>query len=204
MKKPSKRTEKAPSSAARSARQVGAQGEKPATGAGVAGSPSPAGELDSREQSAWFDRAVSYFGARDFRKAREFFERASAGPRLDIAHTARVHIRMCEQRIEKTPVALKSADDFYNYAITLINRRDLESAEQYLEKAALLASSADHVYYALALCCGLRGDLARARDHLRRAIDLQPRNRAQARNDPDFAELAHHSSIRELLFPEGR
>ena len=60
----------------------------------------------------------------------------------------------------------------------------------------------DHLHYAMALVRGLRGDYEGARRALRRAIDLQPRNIATARNDPDFYEISRQPAIRELLFPE--
>src|SRR5690242_20836864 len=50
-----------------------------------------------------------------------------------------------------------------------------------------LFRSADHVLYALALAKGLAGDIDGAHDHLKRAIDLEPRNRISARQDADFA-----------------
>jgi hypothetical protein len=46
--------------------------------------------------------------------------------------------------------------------------------------------------------------MQQARESLKRAIDLDPRNRVRARNDPDFAEFAHQPAIVSLLFPENR
>ena len=60
----------------------------------------------------------------------------------------------------------------------------------------------DHVYYALALCCGLKGDLKNAALQLARAIEIQPRNRATARNDTDFQALKSKPEILALLYPE--
>jgi hypothetical protein len=48
---------------------------------------------------------------------------------------------------------------------------------------------ADHVHYTLALCCGLAGDGNGACENLKRAIDLEPRNRILARQDPEFIAL---------------
>ena len=63
-----------------------------------------------------------------------------------------------------------------------------------------MAPNADHVHYALALSRGLRGDIQRASESLKRAIEIQPKNRAQALGDPDFAGLVHQRPIAALLF----
>jgi hypothetical protein len=58
------------------------------------------------------------------------------------------------------------------------------------------------VLYALAACQGLAGDLPGAYENLKRAIDLQPRNRLAARQDPDFAALADQPAFARLLYPD--
>lgn len=153
-------------------------------------------------QPELFEQAVALFHARDFRKALQLFQRSAEGPNLEMAHSARLHARMCEQRIDQGAPQLGTAEDYYNYAIALINRRQLPEAERQLQEALRLAPGADHLYYALALCRGLQGDFAAARAHLKRAIEIEPRNRILARNDPDFRELAAEPPLRELLFPE--
>jgi hypothetical protein len=60
-------------------------------------------------------------------------------------------------------------------------------------------STADHVLYALAACQSLGGDLQPAYENLKRAIELQPRNRLAARRDPDFAAIAGHPAFARLL-----
>ena len=41
-----------------------------------------------------------------------------------------------------------------------------------------------------------------AHDHLKRAIDIQPRNRIAARQDADFASFCNLPPLDRLLFPE--
>ena len=80
--------------------------------------------------------------------------------------------------------------------------RRIEAAEQHLREALAQAPDNDHLYYVLALCRGWGGDLEGACAHMRRAIELQPRNRIVARNDPDFAEIGQRPPLQELLYPE--
>lgn len=156
----------------------------------------------SQNQSEMFDRAIRAFQAGNYAAALKFFEKAEQGPLREMAHSAKLHGRMCAQRMAKPELSLKTADDHYNYAVTLINERKLERAEKHLLLAMAQSPKGDHLYYALALCRGLGGDLAGACSNLKRAIELQPRNRVAARNDPDFAEIAQLAPLAGLLSPE--
>ena len=49
----------------------------------------PEQTLDSREQSELFEKAIALFHERNFRKAKALFEKAGAGPVLEVAHSAR-------------------------------------------------------------------------------------------------------------------
>src|SRR5213594_5053187 len=75
-----------------------------------------------------FEQAVRLFHARKFAEARELFEKAAGGPKLEMAHNAQLHIRMCTSRLEKQVLELKTAEDRYNYAVAMINVRKLDEA----------------------------------------------------------------------------
>jgi len=158
--------------------------------------------LSAKEQSDLFGKAIHRFHQRKFKDALEFFESAAAGPAMEISHSARTHARICRQRIELLAPALVTAEDHYHYAVALLNEKKAGLAEEHLRTAAKLAPDHDHVYYALAVCCGLQNDVHKAYENLKRAIELHPRNRSQARSDPDFADLLRHPDINQLLFPE--
>jgi len=149
-----------------------------------------------------FEQAIRLFNARKFAQARELFAKAAAGPNREMAHNADLHVRMCDSRLEKPVVQLKTAEELYKYAIAMINTRNLADAQQHLETALKLEPAADYLYYALALCKGLAGDIDGAHENLKRAIDLEPRNRISARQDADFAGMINQPQIQQLLFPE--
>jgi tetratricopeptide (TPR) repeat protein len=161
-----------------------------------------ASPLNSKEQAALFEKAVSLFHSREFAKARVLFERAADGPVIEMAHSSRVHARICEQRLSRTPPALSTAEEHYNYAIALINQRQLDNARRHLEQAASMNPGADHVYYALALCHALKGEADEVYANLSRAIEIDPRNRGRALRDPDFGDLARRAPLSDLLYPE--
>lgn len=157
---------------------------------------------DAKTQSAVFDQAIRLFHGASYAAAARLFEHAATGPVREVAHSARLHSRMCLRRLARPDMSLRTPDEHYDYAIALINERRLEQAERHLLLAIAQTPKADHLFYALALCRGLAGDLQSASVNLRRAIELHPRNRAAARNDPDFAEIGRLSPLAELLYPE--
>jgi tetratricopeptide (TPR) repeat protein len=109
---------------------------------------------------------------------------------------------VCNQRIARPAVQLKSADDHYNYGVQLANQGMLDDAEEYLQKALKLASHLDYIHYALASTSALRENAEQAMEHLEHAIELNRRNRYLAQNDPDFSTLSEDPRFTELLYPE--
>jgi len=182
-------------------------GHEPNTGAAsywracepsVAASPEAPG-ADAGLQTELFERAIDLFRAGDFAQAKIFFERAANGPLRDMAHSARVHARICQQRTSRDGPSLQDAEDHYNYGIALLNSGNLESAAKHLETAVELSPDKDHYHYSFALCCGLQNDFEKAYAHLQRAIELWPQNRTLARHDPDFARLSNLPPLQKLL-----
>jgi tetratricopeptide (TPR) repeat protein len=162
-------------------------------------SPKPAASTpEPSAQQKSFDAAMQAFHMRDFAKATKLFEASLEGPVKEIGYAAKQHILMCQQRLAKSNVKFESAEDLYNYGISQMNKRDADGAQASFEKA-LKQEDADYIHYALALVLGLKQDIVGAAEHLKRAIEISPRNRVAAHNDPDFAELMQHAPIRELL-----
>ena len=171
------------------------------------GAPGPEGTTAVQPQSAGqqlgsFEAAMKLFHARDLKPARERFLQAAEGPERDVANRARLHAAMCERRLEQPAPNLRSAEDYYTYGVAEINARNMAEARAHLERARQLVPGADHIYYALALAQALGGDLAGAHESMKRAIELDPRNRIMARQDADFAPLANQPPFDMLLYPE--
>ncbi len=173
----------------------------PAAGSSSAapGGPHPA---SAQKQFSAFEQAMKLFHTRNLKEARELFRLAAQGPERDVANRARLHVSMCDRRLEQTTVSLGSAEDCYNYGIALLNTRNAAEARAYLEKGLLMAPGAEHILYALALAQAMSGELLAASENLRRAIELEPRNRMMARQETDFAHLANQPPFDSLLYPE--
>jgi tetratricopeptide (TPR) repeat protein len=184
------RGKKAPPKATAEARAVGT--EKSAA--------EPA--LSKEKQVALYEKAMKLFHAGELAKAIAAFQQVMSGPSKEVAHSARVHQAACQKRLAAREVVLPSPSDHYDYAVALINRGELDEALEHLQEALGAMKNGDHIHYALALCYGLKGEVEQAAVHLRRAIELDPRNRGVARNDPDFQPLIGRPEIRELLQTE--
>lgn len=154
------------------------------------------------DQLQCYEAGIRLFRGCQFREAHASFVKAAVGHDRGIAHRAELHARMCERRLEEPQALPQTAEEHYNYGVALINSRELAAAREHLQAALAMTTDADHVYYALALCYGLAGDLQAAYENLRRAIELQPRNRIQARQDTDFAPFAAQPPLDRLLYPD--
>jgi len=179
-----------------------ADGARPAGASSSSATASAPQKPNSQKQLAAFESAMKLFHARHLQQARDLFQQALEGPERDVAQRARLHIAMCDRRLSKDAPSLRSADDYYNYGVALINTRKLAEARQHLERALEISPGADHIHYALALAQALGGDLSGAHENLRRAIEIEPRNRIIARQDADFAPLANQPPFDALLYPE--
>jgi Flp pilus assembly protein TadD len=147
-----------------------------------------------------WEQAVQLFTARHFGDACERFREAAKGPAAHIADKARSYLQICERKIARPEIVFRTAEDHFNYGVERLNARDIELARFHFGRALGLEPDADHILYTMALCCGLAGDGNAACENLKRAIDLEPRNRILARQDPEFTALAAHlPALRALL-----
>jgi hypothetical protein len=157
----------------------------------------------SEVQLRIYEQAVQLFSQRKLAEARDRFLEVAKGPAPHISDKARSYVQVCERRTTGIQVKLSTAEDHFNYGVERLNARDVELAKHHLGRALAMQPDADHVLYTLALCCGFAGDGSGACENLKRAIDLEPRNRILARQDPEFTALAaQFPGLRALLTAE--
>ncbi|MCL4795418.1 MAG: tetratricopeptide repeat protein [Bryobacteraceae bacterium] len=165
----------------------------------TANNPAPAAvPTNGKEHTDLFARAMKLFHGGKFADAQHLFELCAQGPEITVKESAQMYVRMCTQRMAKADVVLKTAEDYYTYAVSLMNLQKYSDALPHLQKAVKLGDGA-HVRYALALASGLMGDMPGAVAHLQQAISLDPATRGLARSDNDFQPLLQDSVIRELI-----
>ena len=106
-----------------------------------------------------YEAAVRLLQQQKFEKAKVLFEKAMTGPTQELNDRARLHLNICEQRLKRQSVPIRTPEDHYNVAVAFINSGRLEEAEQHLNRVLKLTPRADHVYYALSAVQSLRGDV---------------------------------------------
>jgi len=161
--------------------------------------------LDAQYQAAirGFALAARAFQKQKYAKAKEILEKVANGPVREVAERARIHLRLCEQKLSRPAAVLKTADDYYTLGVGALNARDLTVAIEHLTKAHKLKPNQEHVRYALAAAQALQGNVDAALGHLKEAIALRPANRIQARYDEDFQGLASDPRFKQLVFAQG-
>jgi tetratricopeptide (TPR) repeat protein len=156
-----------------------------------------------QQQLKAYEEALKHFQQQKFAKAREVLEDVVKGPSRELADRAKVHLRICEQRISRVPAAVpKSAEEHYTQGVALMNLGRWDEARDHLDRARKAAPKADHIVYAMAALDCLTGEADSAMENLKVAIQLRPENRYHARNDEDFAFLQEDPRFTELLYPE--
>jgi tetratricopeptide (TPR) repeat protein len=147
-----------------------------------------------------FELGARAFHKQNYEKAKEIFEKLASTGIEGVAERARVHLRLCEQRLSRPSPPPRKAEDLYTLGVGALNSRRLDDAIEYLGKAQKSEPKVEHICYALAAAYSLRGDAGAALQHLREAIILRPQNRIQARRDEDFQGLAADVRFKDLVF----
>jgi tetratricopeptide (TPR) repeat protein len=156
-----------------------------------------------QQQLRMYEEALHYFQQQKYARAKQSLERVVEGPSKELQDRAKMHLRICEQRISRAPVAApKSAEDHYTQGVALMNLGRWDEAREHLDRARKAAPKADHVVYAMAALDCLTGEADSAMQNLKAAIQMRPENRYHARNDQDFAFLQEDPRFTELLYPE--
>jgi tetratricopeptide (TPR) repeat protein len=149
-----------------------------------------------------YESALKLMHDRKFDRAKVAFEDLLPNAPQHIADRIRVHLSACKAKLNESKSTPKSAEEQFDYAVILMNEGRVEDARTYLEKLIKGSPEADFAYYGLAVLSCQSNKAEDALRNLQRAIELNPRNRLQARNDTDFQNMADDPRFTELLYPE--
>lgn len=159
---------------------------------------------DPRQTQAMqnYEAGVRALQEQKFEKAKGYLQKVLGGPNKAMVDRAAVHIHTCDQHLEKPPLQFKTADEHFDYAISLMNTGDYVAAREHMEKLLKQNPKADYVLYGLAALSCTTGRVEDALKNLGDAIRVNPALRFQARNDSDFQNLAEDPRFTELLYPD--
>jgi tetratricopeptide (TPR) repeat protein len=137
-----------------------------------------------------------------FEKAKGHLQKALSGPDKALVDRAKLHILTCDKQMKEPALQFKTAEEHYDYAVSLINVGDYVTAREHLDKLLKQNPKAEFVLYGLAALNCLTGHVEESLKTLEEAIQAKPVLRFQARNDTDFQNLAEDPRFTELLYPD--
>jgi tetratricopeptide (TPR) repeat protein len=137
-----------------------------------------------------------------FEKARVVFEKLIATGPAEVLERCRVYLTVCHSKLKESTRSFGSPEERYDYAISLLNTGDYDEARDHFEMILDSHPSADYAHYGLAALESMTGQVEECLEHMTKAIELNPRNRIQARTDTDFHNMIEDPRFTELLYPE--
>jgi tetratricopeptide (TPR) repeat protein len=168
----------------------------------LAAKKAPSKKSEIHPSFAQYQSAVQLLQEGKFDKARALFEKLGQSGAPELLERSRTYLVVCERQTQKKNLNFKDAEEQYDYAISLLNTGNYEDARDHFEGLLKKNSSADYAHYGLAILNSITGQAEDCLDHLHKAIELNARNRIQARSDTDFSDMADDPRFTELLYPE--
>jgi tetratricopeptide (TPR) repeat protein len=119
----------------------------------------------------------------------------------EIHERARLYLKVCDREMAETRARPETAEERLLLATVALNSGDYDGARSHLRKVQADDPGHDHAEYMLSIIAAAQGEHDQSLDHLRRAIELNPENRAIARQDPDLEALHGSETFRQLVEP---
>jgi tetratricopeptide (TPR) repeat protein len=149
-----------------------------------------------------YESGLRFLQERKFDKAKALFQKIISGGPKELADRAGVHLSACNQQLARNSVTFKTAEEHYDYVVSLMNVGDYVTAREHLDQLVGKNGKVDYIWYGFAVLECLTGHVEDSLKKLHQAIQLNPANRFQARSDTDFNNMADDPRFTELLYPE--
>lgn len=169
----------------------------PAAKAGKPAAPPTTGPAFQQYQAA-----VQLVQQGRYAKALAAFEKLLPAAPPAILERCRMYISTCQRQLEEANLEFKSPEEHYDYAVSQLNTGYYEEAREQFNSILSAHPSADFAFYGLAVLDAITGRTQDCLRSLSRAIELNPKNRQQARVDNDFQSMVDDPRFTELLYPE--
>jgi tetratricopeptide (TPR) repeat protein len=175
-----------------------AQGRKKTTT--IAGK--SANSLNSNPSFQHYQSAVQLLQQGKYDKALAAFEKLLSSAPPEIVERTKMYVVTCQRQMERAALAFQTPEERYDYAISQLNQGYFEEAREQFNGVIHDNPRADYAFYGLAVLDSITGHPQDCLNNLGRAIELNPKNRLQARSDNDFQSMVDDPRFTELLYPE--
>jgi len=149
-----------------------------------------------------FQSAVQLLQQGKYEKALAAFEKMLPVAPPPILERCQMYITTCQHQLDKPSLTFLTPEEHYDYAVSQLNTGYFEEARDQFNNILAAYPDADYAYYGLALLDAITGRSPDCLRNLGRAIELNPKNRLQARVDNDFQSMVDDPRFTELLYPE--
>ena len=149
-----------------------------------------------------YQAALQLLQQAKFEKALVAFEKLLGTVQPPLTERCRMYVAACHRELSKSKLEFVSAEEQYDYAVSLLNMDYYEEAREQFTAILVKQPAADFALYGLAVLDAITGQVEECLEHLARAIEGNPRNRLQARTDSDFQSMQDDPRFTELLYPE--
>jgi tetratricopeptide (TPR) repeat protein len=149
-----------------------------------------------------YQSAVQLVQQGKYDKALAAFEKLLPTAPPEISERAKMYITTCQRQLERNALAFQTPEERYDYAVSQLNQGFYEEARDQFNGVVNEDPMADYAYYGLAVLDSITGHPQDCLSNLAHAIELNPRNRLQARTDNDFQSMLDDPRFTELLYPE--
>lgn len=149
-----------------------------------------------------YQSAVQLLQQGKFDRAMAAFEKLRADAPSEIQERCRVYIATCQRQLAKSTLSFATPEEHFDFAVARLNNGYYEEAREHFANILAQVPDADYVFYGLALLNAVTGQSQECLSNLGRAIELNPKNRLQARVDNDFQSMLDDPRFTELLYPE--
>jgi tetratricopeptide (TPR) repeat protein len=167
-----------------------------------------AGKADSRGRThndaavQHYQTAVQLLQQGKYEKALGLLEKLLPEAPAEIQDRCRMYIITCRRQMEKDSRSFPTPEEHYDYAISQLNTGYYEEAREQFNSILTGHPTADYAFYGLAVLEAITGRVQDCLNNLARAIELNPKNRLQARVANDFQNMVDDPRFTELLYPE--
>ncbi len=149
-----------------------------------------------------YQSAVQLLQQGKWDKALAAFEKLLTTAPAELQERCKMYIATCQRQLEKNNLTFLSPEEHYDYAVSQLNTGYYEEAREQFQNILVTYPDADYAFYGLALLDAITGRTQDCLVNLGRAIELNQKNRLQARVDNDFQSMADDPRFTELLYPE--
>lgn len=135
-----------------------------------------------------FEHGMAALQKHNYASAKTAFERLVNDVPTEgfLTDRARVYLQLAERELHRRPAASGSVEERLTAATAALNNNDDAEAGRLAESAFNDDDSQDLAVYLLAIVAARQGRTTDALEYIRRAIEINPDSRVQARQDEEF------------------